>query len=186
MRIGSLCFITGVCLVISCSARLNHSSDVGQKIKVLLVTGGHEFEHIPFYNVFDSIAGITYDTMAQPGANVFIASPAIEQYDVLVFYDMADSLSASQQQAYLNLLNKGKAMIFLHHALVSYQNWSEFIRIVGGQYHRTPVIVNGDTLRANYEHDVLIPVKVEDGNHPVTRGIDSRRGVWRCRNIAGC
>ena len=62
-------------------------------------------------------------------------------------------------------------MIFLHHSLVSYQNWPEFVKIVGGQYHTTPVVINADTLRANYEHDVNIPVKVENTNHPVTNGI---------------
>ena len=62
-------------------------------------------------------------------------------------------------------------MIFLHHSLVSYQDWPEFIKIVGGQYHIHPVVVNGDTLKANYEHDVNISVKVEDKKHPLTRGI---------------
>ena len=62
-------------------------------------------------------------------------------------------------------------MIFLHHSLVSYQHWPEFIKIVGGQYHTEPVVVNGDTLRANYEHGVTIPVRVENKNHPVTKGI---------------
>jgi len=112
-----------------------------------------------------------YDTMVQPQANAFIASPDVDKYDVLVFYDMFDSLLPAEQQAYINLLNKGKAMIFLHHSLVSYQNWSEFIKIVGGQYHTGPVVVNGDTLKASYEHDVTIPVKVEDKRHPVTTGL---------------
>jgi len=82
-----------------------------------------------------------------------------------------DSISPVQQEAYISLLKKGASMIFLHHSLVSYQHWPEFIKIVGGQYHTHPVVVNGDTLNANYEHDVNIPVKVEDSRHPVTRGI---------------
>jgi len=143
-----------------------------KKIKVLLITGGHGFQRQPFYDVFNSISNISYDTLVQPQANAFIASPGIDKYDVLVFYDMGDSLPASHRQAYIDLLNKGKSMIFLHHSLVSYQNWPEFIKIVGGQYHTNPVLVNGDTLRANYEHDVNIPVKVEDKKHPVTRGIN--------------
>jgi type 1 glutamine amidotransferase len=32
-------------------------------------------------------------------------------------------------------------------------------------------VVNGDTLNTSYEHDVNIPVKVENKKHPVTRGI---------------
>jgi type 1 glutamine amidotransferase len=142
-----------------------------QKIRVLIVSGGHGFKHQPFYDVFDSIPSIIYDTLVQPQANMLIASPEINKYNVLVFYDMPDSISAAQQEAYIRLLKKGSRMIFLHHSLVSYQNWPEFIKILGGQYHTHPVVVNGDTLNASYEHDVNIPVKVENRKHPVTRGI---------------
>jgi type 1 glutamine amidotransferase len=142
-----------------------------QKIRVLIISGGHGFKHEPFYNVFDSIRSITYDTLVQPQANMLIASPQVNRYNVLVFYDMVDSISPAQQEAYISLLKKGASMIFLHHSLVSYQNWPEFINILGGQYHTHPVVVNGDTLNANYEHDVNIPVKVENRKHPVTRGI---------------
>jgi type 1 glutamine amidotransferase len=82
-----------------------------------------------------------------------------------------DSISPAQKEGYISLLKKGASMIFLHHSLVSYQNWPEFIKIVGGQYHTHPVVVNGDTLKASYDHDVNIPVKVENKKHPVTRGI---------------
>ena len=143
-----------------------------KKIRVLVVTGGHGFDHKPFYDVFNAIPSITYDSLVQPQANALIASPEVNKYDVLVFYDLADSISVTQQEAYIRLLKKGSSMIFLHHALVSYQYWPEFLQIVGGQYHTRPVVVNGDTLKANYEHDVNIPVKVEDKKHPVTRGID--------------
>ena len=142
-----------------------------KKIRVLIISGGHEFEHKPFYDVFSSIPSITYDTLVQPQANALISSPEVNRYDVLVFYDMFDLISPAQQEAYISLLKKGASMIFLHHALVSYQNWPEFIKIVGGQYHTHSVVVDGDTLKASYDHDVNIPVKVEDKKHPVTRGI---------------
>lgn len=143
-----------------------------KKINVLIITGGHGFEKVPFYGVFDALANVHYDTIVQPKANALIATTAIDKYDVLVFYDMFDSILPSEQQAYVNLLKKGKAMIFLHHSLVSYQNWGEFINIVGGKYHTRPVVVKGDTLKANYEHDVIMPVRVEDRKHPVTAGIN--------------
>jgi type 1 glutamine amidotransferase len=142
-----------------------------RKIKVLIVTGGHDYDREPFYQAFDAIPSITYDTIVHPEANSLIASPTVNQYDVLIFYDMGEKISAEQKQAYINLLNKGKSMIFLHHSLVSYQDWPEFLKIVGGQYHTHPVVVNGDTLSANYQHDVTIPVKVERRDHPIVRGI---------------
>ena len=143
-----------------------------KKIKILIITGGHSFEYKPFYNFFSSLSNISYDTLRHPAVNPLIASRGVDKYDALVFYDMGDSIEPSHQQAYIDLLNQGKSMIFLHHSLVSYQRWPEFIKIVGGQYHTNRVVVNGDTLSANYEHDVNIPVKVEDRNHPITRGIN--------------
>lgn len=141
------------------------------KIKVAIITGGHEYQRQAFYAMFNAIPTITYDTLVQPRANDLIATPEVNKYDVLVFYDMVDSLMPIQQHAYVNLLKKGKSMIFLHHSLVSYQYWPEFIKIVGGQYHTHPVVVNGDTLSANYEHDLQMRIKVEDTQHPITRGI---------------
>ncbi len=141
------------------------------KLKVLIITGGHDYDRKPFYEVFNAIPSITFDTLVHPHVNEVIASPDIDAYDVLIFYDMGVSILPQHQQAYIDLLNEGKSMIFLHHSLVSYQSWPEFIRIVGGQYHTEPVVVNGDTLNANYEHDVTIPIKVEDKRHPVTKGI---------------
>src|SRR5258706_16444686 len=83
-----------------------------KKIKVLIVTGGHGFKHKPFYDVFNSIPSITYDTVAHPQANALIASPEVNKYDILVFYDLADSISLAQQEAYIRLLKKGSSMIF--------------------------------------------------------------------------
>ncbi|WEK17725.1 MAG: ThuA domain-containing protein [Candidatus Pedobacter colombiensis] len=153
-----LCFIT-----IGCFAQ--------KKNHILIITGGHGFKQIPFYNMFDSLGNISYDKLKQPEANELIASPAVDKYDALVFYDMYDTITPPQKQAYLKLLNKGKAMIFLHHSLVSYQKWDEFQRIIGGKYYTEPTVINGDTLSSNYQHDVIIPVKIEDPKHPVTRGL---------------
>lgn len=142
------------------------------KIKVLVVSGGHGFKHQSFYDIFNTMPSIVYDTLVQPEANELIASPEVNRYDVLVFYDLFEEITPEQQEAYIGLLKKGASMIFLHHALVSYQNWLEFIKIVGGQYHTHPVMVRGDTLNTSYEHGLVIPVKVEDKKHPVTMGID--------------
>lgn len=141
-----------------------------KKIKILLVTGGHGFQHKPFYNIFDSLPGITYDTLTQPKGNELIATAAVDKYDVLVFYDMPDSITVPQQEAYIRLLQKGKAMIFLHHAIVSYQNWKTFKSILGGKYYTKECREPHDSFPSNYAHDIIIPVKVER-QHPVTRGI---------------
>ncbi|WP_316810056.1 ThuA domain-containing protein [Pedobacter heparinus] len=143
-----------------------------QKIQILVITGGHGFKQEPFYHLFDSLGrGISYDKLEQPAANELIASPAVDKYDALVFYDMYNSITPAQKQAYVQLLKKGKAMIFLHHSLVSYQDWDEFQRIIGGKYYEKATLVKGDTIKSSYQHDVIIPVKIADPKHPVTRGL---------------
>jgi type 1 glutamine amidotransferase len=166
-------FLTGIgAIVLMLFTGFVSTLSKAKKINVLIITGGHDFEHIPFYGVFNAQPNVHYDTIVQPHANALIATPEINKYDVLVFYDMFDSILPSEQQAYVNLLKKGKAMIFLHHSLVSYQNWGEFMNIVGGKYHTRAVVIKGDTLKANYEHDVILPVRIEDKKHPVTAGIN--------------
>jgi hypothetical protein len=141
------------------------------KYRLLVITGGHGFEKVPFYNMMDSLGNFTYDRIEQPKANELIASPAVGQYDALVFYDMYDSITPPQKQAYLRLLKKGKAMVFLHHALVSYQHWDDFQRIIGGKYYEKATMVNGNSVKSSYQHDVIIPVKIENTAHPVTKGL---------------
>jgi uncharacterized protein len=46
-----------------------------QKTRVLVISGGHGFKHEPFYEVFNSIPSITYDTLVQPQANAVIRGP---------------------------------------------------------------------------------------------------------------
>ena len=169
MNLPALC-ITLISLVLS--GLQQTPADPGLKRKVLIVTGGHDYFRKPFYAAFDAIPSISYDTIVHPEANKLIASPEVNRYDVLIFYDMGEAITPEQKAAYVNLLQKGKAFIYLHHSLVSYQDWPEFVKFVGGQYHTRPVVIDGDTLRANYRDNELISVRIEDKDHPVTRGID--------------
>ncbi len=166
-----LTLIFAIACMASSGMHPSFGSEPKPKIKVLIVTGGHDYFRKPFYAAFDAIPSISYDTIVHPEANKLIASSEIDRYDVLVFYDMGEVISAEQKAAYISLLQKGKAFIYLHHALVSYQDWPEFVMFVGGQYHTRPVFIGGDTLRANYRDNELVPVTIEDTKHPVTRGI---------------
>jgi hypothetical protein len=58
--------------------------------------------------------------------------------------------------------------VFLHHSLVSYQEWDEFENIIGGRYFLSGLEQDSST----YRHDVDIPVRVIHKDHPVTKGID--------------
>ncbi len=63
-------------------------------------------------------------------------------------------------------------MVFLHHSLVSYQDWEEYENIIGGRYYNpTKSADSTRTRRSTYQHDVEIPIHIIDPQHPVTKGI---------------
>jgi uncharacterized protein len=145
-----------------------------QPVKIMLVTGGHSYDSLQFFQMFDSLHEIEYEHFNQPHANKSLAEGAGQNYDVLVFYDMWRDISEPEKQAYLDLTKQGKPFLFMHHSLVSYQNWPEFEKILGGKYvERSPDIPKENL--STYKHDVWIDVEVEDNTHPVTKGMKDFR-----------
>jgi len=142
---------------------------VPSKSRILIITGGHNFDTLEFFAVFDQIEGFEYDTISQPQANHLISSGAALKYDALVFYDSWQSIIESEKQAYLDLCEKGVGMLFMHHALVSYQDWAEFTAIRGGRY---PKSIPPDTINdGRYRHDIDLKISVSDSSHFITKGM---------------
>ncbi len=137
-----------------------------ENLHLMIVSGGHSFDETAFFSMFDQMEGITYEHVRQPEANRSIASGETSAFDVLVFYDMYDSISETQKQAYFELLEEGTAMVFLHHSIVSYQQWPSFIDIVGGRYNQN----DSSRTLSDYRHDVDIPIHIEK-DHPITAGV---------------
>lgn len=144
-----------------------------QSINVMLVTGGHAFDTVQFFELFDAIEGIEYEHFQQPKANAEIANGLAEDFDVLVFYDMWKNISEREKSAYIQLTEQGKPFLFLHHSIVSYQDWPEFKNILGGKYYREGVTVPEEKV-SNYEHDVWVYSMVENYT-PVTKGFKELR-----------
>lgn len=142
-----------------------------QQTNILIVTGGHDFEEKEFFEMFDSFQGLSYNWVIQPKANEIIESGKIESYDAIVFYDMFQKITPNQKQAYLNALEKGTGMVFLHHALVSYQDWPEFQQIIGGKYIEKET---SQYPKSTYKHDVNFKVQIVENKEAsvVTRNLE--------------
>jgi len=132
-----------------------------QSIKIMLVTGGHDFDTLQFFEMFDALPGIEYEHFQQPKANREIAKNYAENFDVIVFYDMWKNISEAEKSAYLNLTQQGKPLLFLHHSIASYQAWPEFEKILGGKYVEAARGIPKEE-QSNYEHDVWVYTKVEN------------------------
>lgn len=152
---------------------LSFGTAKSQSLKVMLVTGGHAFDTLQFFQMFDSFEGVEYEHFAQPQANREIAKGTAENFDVLVFYDMWNKISEREKMAYMKLTKQGMPMLFLHHSIASYQKWKHFENIIGGKYFEQRKSVPED-LWSSYEHNVWLYCFV-DNHSPITSGINDFR-----------
>ncbi len=60
---------------------------------------------------------------------------AMQNPDVLVLYDMWQPITDEAKSDFVARLKEGKGLVALHHCLASYQQWPEYAKIIGGQYH---------------------------------------------------
>lgn len=145
-----------------------------QNVSVMLVTGGHAFDTIQFFQLFDSYEDIRYEHFAQPAANKALADNEWKNFDVVVFYDMWQPVSEKEKKAYLEITRQGVPLLFLHHSLVSYQDWPEFEKMRGGKYVERSADIPKKK-QSTYKHDVWVDVEIMSPEHPVTKGFSDFR-----------
>ena len=144
----------------------------GGQVRVLVVTGGHDFEKEPFFKLFKDNPDISYTAAEHPKAQALWKADAAKSYDVLVFYDMHQEISDEAKADFLALLKAGKGLVVLHHAIASYQAWPEYSKIIGARYYLAKTTVDGvEKTRSAYKHDVDFTIHVADPKHPVTQGV---------------
>lgn len=160
-----------ICLLLAFSFSLTFIQ--AQPIKIMVVTGGHSYDTLQFFEMFEALTGIEYEHFQQPKANQKLVKDNAEDFDVLVFYDMWKSISDAEKSAYLKLASEGKPFLFLHHSIASYQDWPEFEKILGGKYIEKGRGVPVED-QSTYEHDVWVYSKVENVT-PVTKGFNELR-----------
>ena len=141
-------------------------------IRVLIVTGGHDFEREPFFQVFQGQKDITYREVQHPNAAKMFYPDQRSSYDVLVLYDMYQDITPEDKAALVDLLKAGKGLVALHHSIASYADWPEYEKIIGGKYFLKDTKVGGKTIpHSTYKHDQTVRVHLCDPNHPITRGM---------------
>lgn len=144
----------------------------GGKIRVLVVTGGHDFEKQPFFKLFQDNPDISYQAVEHPKAHALLTAEAARQWDVLLLYDMHQPISQEAKADFVARLQEGKGLVVLHHAIANYQDWPEYTTIIGAHYYLAATNINGVAkARSAYKHGVDFKLHVADPTHPVTRGV---------------
>jgi hypothetical protein len=142
-----------------------------QPVRVLVVTGGHDFEKQPFFAVFKNMTGIVFDTAEQKESSEAYDGD-LSKYDVLVLYDMPQEITDAQKDNLLRFLGAGKGLVGLHHCLGSYQDWPEFQKIIGGKFYTAEGTKGRPShTESKAKHDVRFNVKVARENYPVILGL---------------
>ena len=102
----------------SCSSDLSQQSGGDAVVKVLIVTGGHDFERGSFFGMFDSFANVDYvEAQQKDDSEIFEYTSNVDPYDVIVLYNMSQKISEKRQKNFTDILKKGKGLVVLHHAM---------------------------------------------------------------------
>ncbi len=73
------------------------------------------------------------------------------------------------------LLDEGKGIVALHHALAGWPAWPDYAEALGGRFLYRPDRVRGrDTLDSGYRHEVSYEAEIVAPDHPVAAGLPAR------------
>ena len=177
-------FVVFLVVAALCTSALG--GEAGQKIKVLIVTGGHGFQKGPFLKMFEDNADITFTAAPQGKSSEAYDREDLYDFDVVVLYDLVQKITETQKRRFLALFDKGVGLVALHHCLASYQAWGEFEKILGGKYLLKEEKRGDKTWPASgFRHGVDIPVKIVSAQHPITTGMSDYtihdEVYWGCR-----
>ena len=139
-------------------------------IDLLVVTGGHAYDTAEFIQMFEAMEGINASYALKPDAWKMLE--ADETFDVIAFYDMwMEPISDAEKEIFLGEFEKGTGIVFLHHSLASHPEWPEYDQLIGGRFMH-PKYIADSSLWSDFEHDIVLNVKVLDRSHPVTEDME--------------
>lgn len=149
-----------------------------QPLRIQITTGGHSYDPM-FHQVF---AGRDdWKVTVSPHPNAY--RPDLrKRADVLVLYDLAETLQAKEMSALREYLENGGGLVVLHHALATAWQWEFWYRdVVGGRFLMAP---EGSLARSTAKAPEIMAAKPV-AEHPVLDGVGALRlddeayqGMW--------
>jgi len=171
----------------SCPMAAKGAAQTADKIRVVVVTGGHDFDHDPFFTMLRQCPKLEVTEAAQKDHSELFEDISNWNYDVIVLYNMTQNISPKRQANFVTLLkDKGVGLVAMHHAIGAFQEWEDYRAIIGAKYPLKPQEIDGVHFEtATYKHDVDLGVKVADSKHAITRGMkdfeihdEGYKGCW--------
>ncbi len=138
-------------------------------LRVLVLTGGHDYDTLDFRNLFDRMP-MQVEYVELPKIATFFNSIGDWNYDVIVFYNFRNRLGNLGKKNFLSLCERGIGLVFLHHSLMGFDDWPEFKDIVGARYYYEGEVPKGE--EGTYRHDVTMNIAVQNPDHPITQDLN--------------
>lgn len=144
-------------------------ADDAAKIRVLIVTGndypGHVWKETTpaVRQILEQDPRMIVRVIEDPE---FLASPALDQYDLVVLNYMnweSPDPSRAAAEHLQRFVQQGKGLVLLHFSCGAWSGWPEFEKLAGRVWDKVQT------------HDPHGPFRVDivDQDHPVTRGLES-------------
>lgn len=157
------------------------------EIRLLVAVRGHPFDRNQFAAVFDGMEGVSATMVDQPAAALLMNPEGMAEFDALVLYDMPglDFEHLTDKPGYIEptnalkngfkaLLQQGKGVLSLHHALAGWPTWDEYGDWLGGRFkYRKGTVHDQDVLDSGYAHHVKFNAQNCAPDHPVMKGVPS-------------
>lgn len=155
----------------------------GQPLNVVVVARGHPYQRDAFMAMFDEMEGVGASLVEQPAAQRLMNPEALAGIDALVLYDMPGidfaapggtafvEPSAELRAGLAALLDAGKGVVALHHAIAGWPAWDEYAELLGGRFLYKPASLRGrERPDSGYRHGVTHTVR-KLAQHPVLEGL---------------
>ncbi len=155
-------------------------------INVLVAVRGHAFDRNAVDAIFQAMPEISATMVDQPAAAQLMNPEGMAPYDALVLYDMpgldftrldTEGLRIVDpgepfRAGFRALLEQGKGIVALHHAIAGWPAWPEYGEALGGTFLYRPSLLHGEQRPdSGYHHGVDYIAEVVAPDHPVMAGI---------------
>ncbi|WP_394998381.1 ThuA domain-containing protein [Sphingomonas sp.] len=159
-------------------------------ISVLVVVGGHPFDRNSLAGLFEGMDGVAATFVDHPAAMQLMTVEGMRGFDALILYDvpgidlrrgMAEQKpdvvapTAEFCAAFLRLLDNGKGVLALHHAIAGWPAWEGYAEILGGRFAYLSGRLRGkDVVDSGYLQYVTYDAVVVEPQHPLTARLPPR------------
>lgn len=139
-------------------------------IRMMVVTGGHDFDRPGFTALLDALPQVTWHEQRHPAALESLDRRGVAEVDVVLFFDFGQSMPADRRAAFTGVFDGSTGFVFLHHAIHNYPDWDEYPRILGGYWGHRAFEIDGRLYGpSTYTHTRVRIEPVAD--HPIGRGL---------------